>query len=499
MLSLADLQDRVARAVIMGDARRRSPNIWWEGRIRAADSGFTGGTMKRASSPRCATNSPRRRGSWEPMSWLPPLVNTYEPIHRADRASRNMAVVFLTSSRLRSRRRDSVSEIVRRPRAGGRRRVDRDRLSAAAVERGRERRTRASARPQRDAAAWPALPALGMGRGRAHDDVPRRFTTGNVRDVRSRHVRRDQGSQRRVIDCANRSRDFRISRGAQFRQFDRLRGRSRPRARCDVQHGRGSTTVGSLRSRDATVRCFGRNQRVTQSSTLTARVTTIHAKLERFPLSIIQLAMRIGVGAAFFRSGLLKVNSWEFAVQLFRDEYKVPLLDPVLAAQLQPWSSRRALIPVRWSSDPAGSFATARDDCRDSDLRLPQRMERSPAVGLDTRVPVDARPRRDIAGPFHSEENDQGSSGRLRQGVDRSLRRQRRDELQRHVDVSLEIGRRFRRLPELANRRARYSNDSMVARFGTAREVTRDELRVGMIYPADEIAEALFRDGPSGG
>ena len=71
-----------------------------------------------------------------------------------------------------------------------------------------------------------------------------------------------------------------------------------------------------------------------QSSTLTARVATLYAKLERFPLSIIQLAMRIAVGAAFFRSGLLKVNSWEFAVQLFRDEYKVPLLDPVLAAQL---------------------------------------------------------------------------------------------------------------------------------------------------------------------
>jgi putative oxidoreductase len=34
------------------------------------------------------------------------------------------------------------------------------------------------------------------------------------------------------------------------------------------------------------------------------------------------------------KSGLLKVNSWEFAVKLFQDEYKVPLLDPVLAAQV---------------------------------------------------------------------------------------------------------------------------------------------------------------------
>jgi putative oxidoreductase len=58
------------------------------------------------------------------------------------------------------------------------------------------------------------------------------------------------------------------------------------------------------------------------------------SKLERFPLPIIQLAMRIAVAAVFFRSGLLKINSWEFAVQLFRDEYRVPLLDPVVAAQL---------------------------------------------------------------------------------------------------------------------------------------------------------------------
>ena len=57
-------------------------------------------------------------------------------------------------------------------------------------------------------------------------------------------------------------------------------------------------------------------------------------RLERFPLSLLQLAMRVGVGAVFFRSGLLKVGSWEFTVRLFRDEYQVPLLDPVLAARL---------------------------------------------------------------------------------------------------------------------------------------------------------------------
>jgi putative oxidoreductase len=60
----------------------------------------------------------------------------------------------------------------------------------------------------------------------------------------------------------------------------------------------------------------------------------LRAILERFPLSLIQLAMRIAIGMVFFNSGMLKINSWEFAVKLFEDEYKVPFIDPALAARL---------------------------------------------------------------------------------------------------------------------------------------------------------------------
>ncbi len=56
--------------------------------------------------------------------------------------------------------------------------------------------------------------------------------------------------------------------------------------------------------------------------------------LAGFPLSILQLGMRIGVGAVFFKAGLLKYNSPEFTVLLFRDEYQVPLLAPEVAARL---------------------------------------------------------------------------------------------------------------------------------------------------------------------
>jgi putative oxidoreductase len=60
----------------------------------------------------------------------------------------------------------------------------------------------------------------------------------------------------------------------------------------------------------------------------------LRTALARFPLSIILLAGRIGVGATFFKAGLLKYNSFEFTVRLFAEEYKVPLLDPAVAARI---------------------------------------------------------------------------------------------------------------------------------------------------------------------
>jgi putative oxidoreductase len=67
---------------------------------------------------------------------------------------------------------------------------------------------------------------------------------------------------------------------------------------------------------------------------LLERFDVLRRWLGRFPLSLIQLAGRIGVGATFFRAGLLKYNSFEFAVRLFQEEYRVPLLDPVVAARI---------------------------------------------------------------------------------------------------------------------------------------------------------------------
>jgi putative oxidoreductase len=54
----------------------------------------------------------------------------------------------------------------------------------------------------------------------------------------------------------------------------------------------------------------------------------------RIPVCIFEFLMRVAVGAAFFRSGLVKIQSWDSTIGLFRDEYKVPALPPELAAYM---------------------------------------------------------------------------------------------------------------------------------------------------------------------
>jgi len=54
--------------------------------------------------------------------------------------------------------------------------------------------------------------------------------------------------------------------------------------------------------------------------------------LERVPLSIHQLLFRLAIAGVFMRAGLTKIASWEPTVALFREEYKVPILPPEVAA-----------------------------------------------------------------------------------------------------------------------------------------------------------------------
>jgi putative oxidoreductase len=65
-----------------------------------------------------------------------------------------------------------------------------------------------------------------------------------------------------------------------------------------------------------------------------ARLAAVLAYLGRFPLAIHQLLFRLAVASVFLKAGLTKIASWEPTVQLFADEYKVPVLPPEIAATL---------------------------------------------------------------------------------------------------------------------------------------------------------------------
>ena len=54
--------------------------------------------------------------------------------------------------------------------------------------------------------------------------------------------------------------------------------------------------------------------------------------LHLVPLSLHQLLFRLAIAGVFLRSGIVKVSSWEPTVALFREEYRVPLLSPEVAA-----------------------------------------------------------------------------------------------------------------------------------------------------------------------
>lgn len=49
---------------------------------------------------------------------------------------------------------------------------------------------------------------------------------------------------------------------------------------------------------------------------------------------LVDLVIRLYVAEVFFRSGLVKVSNWPGTLYLFREEYRVPLLPPELAAGL---------------------------------------------------------------------------------------------------------------------------------------------------------------------
>jgi putative oxidoreductase len=77
------------------------------------------------------------------------------------------------------------------------------------------------------------------------------------------------------------------------------------------------------------------------SGGIVAFVRRIIGLLDRIPYWPIVLLARIAPAAVFWRSGQTKVDGWhvsESAILLFQDEYKLPLIDPTIAAYLATFS-----------------------------------------------------------------------------------------------------------------------------------------------------------------
>ena len=60
----------------------------------------------------------------------------------------------------------------------------------------------------------------------------------------------------------------------------------------------------------------------------------IRTALESIPYALLALPLRFAVATVFWNSGTTKLDSWDTTLALFRDEYRVPVLPPEIAAYM---------------------------------------------------------------------------------------------------------------------------------------------------------------------
>jgi putative oxidoreductase len=66
-------------------------------------------------------------------------------------------------------------------------------------------------------------------------------------------------------------------------------------------------------------------------------IARLNALMAAIPYALVALVVRISIAAVFWRSGQTKVDGWhvnDATLFLFKDEYKLPLIDPTVAAYL---------------------------------------------------------------------------------------------------------------------------------------------------------------------
>lgn len=64
------------------------------------------------------------------------------------------------------------------------------------------------------------------------------------------------------------------------------------------------------------------------------RLAALVRWLESVPYALLAIPLRIAVATVFWNSAMTKLANWDTAIELFRDEYRLPLLPPELAATM---------------------------------------------------------------------------------------------------------------------------------------------------------------------
>lgn len=65
-----------------------------------------------------------------------------------------------------------------------------------------------------------------------------------------------------------------------------------------------------------------------------SRIVRLVRWLESVPYTLLAIPLRMGVATIFWNSAMTKLANWDTAMELFRDEYKLPVLPPEVAAYL---------------------------------------------------------------------------------------------------------------------------------------------------------------------
>ena len=69
-------------------------------------------------------------------------------------------------------------------------------------------------------------------------------------------------------------------------------------------------------------------------SSMLALVDRAIGLLDRVPYWLMALPLRAAVATVFWNSAMAKLANWDTTIELFTDEYKVPLLPPEIAANM---------------------------------------------------------------------------------------------------------------------------------------------------------------------